>query len=119
MRTIHHHHPVAPERLILNKIPKILLGGIFIPLFMSIFSRLLAIIVPMNGSATEIARHQVSIDMLSISIYFMVSLASFTVALGCVIVAIMRRPSYVVKPREREDTDQLRPDVKNNKRLKR
>ena len=62
MRTIHHHHPVAPERLILKKIPKILLGGIFIPLFMSIFSRLLSIIEPIEGTAAEIASHQISID---------------------------------------------------------
>lgn len=118
MRTIHHHHPVAPERLILKKIPKILLGGIFIPLFMSIFSRLLSIIDPIDGTAAEIARHQISIDMLSISLYFMVALASFTVALVCVIVALMRSPAYVANAYELEKFDHPRPD-KNNRRLNR
>lgn len=118
MRTIYHHHPVAPERLILKNIPKILLGGIFIPLFMSIFSRLLSIIDPIDGTAAEIARHQISIDMLSISLYFMVALASFTVALVCVIVALMRSPAYVANAYELEKFDHPRPD-KNNKRLNR
>jgi len=118
MRTIHHHHPVAPERLILKKIPKFLLGGIFIPLFISIFSRLLSIIEPINGTAAEIARYQISIDILSISIYFMVASASFTVALVCVIVALMRSPAYVANAYELEKFDHPRPD-KNNKRLNR
>jgi len=118
MRTIHHHHPVAPERLILTKIPKILLGGIVIPLFMSIFSRLLSIIEPFDGTAAEIARHQISIDILSISLYLMVASASFTVALVCVIVALMRSPAYVANAYELEKFDHPRPD-KNNKRLNR
>ena len=118
MRTIHHHHPVAPERLILKKIPKILLGGIFIPLFMSIFSRLLSIIEPIDGTAAEIARHQISIDILSISLYFIVASASFIVALVCVIVALMRSPAYVANAYELEKFDHPRPD-KNNKRLNR
>ena len=118
MRTIHHHHPVAPERLILKKIPKILLGGIFIPLFMSFFSRLLSIIEPIDGTAAEIARHQISIDILSISIYLIVASASFTVALVCVIVALMRSPAYVANAYELEKFVHPRLD-KNNKRLNR
>ena len=118
MRTIHHHHPVAAERLILKKIPKFLLGGIFIPLFISIFSRLLSIIEPIDGTAAVIARHQINIDMLSISLYFMVASASFTVALGCVIVALMRSPAYVANAYELEKFDHPRTD-KNNKRLNR
>ena len=117
MRTIH-HHPVAPERLILKKIPKFLLGGICIPLFISFFSRLLSIIEPIDGTAAEIARYQISIDMLAISIYLIVASASFTVALVCVIVALMRSPAYVANAYELEKFDHPRLD-KNNKRVNR
>jgi hypothetical protein len=118
MRTIIHHHPVAPERLILKKIPKFLLGGIFIPLFISILSRLLSIIEPIDGTAAEIARHQTSIDILCISLYFMVASASFTVSLVCVIVALMRSPAYVANAYELEKFAHPRLD-KNNKRVNR
>jgi hypothetical protein len=106
MARLHNHrHPDGLERVILKKLPKVLLGGIFIPLFMAIFARL----YPIAGSVTEIAKHQISIDILAISLFFMVFSAAFTVTIGCVIVLLMKGPAYVADAYELEDSD--KPDA--------
>ena len=54
MTKLHNHrHPPGLERVILKKIPRIILAGIFIPLFTSILARL----YPIDGTAAEIAKH--------------------------------------------------------------
>ncbi|NNJ95544.1 MAG: hypothetical protein HKP12_00075 [Gammaproteobacteria bacterium] len=115
MSRLHNHrHPAGLERVILRKLPKILLGGIFIPIFMVIFVRL----IPLSGTATEIAKYQISVDILAISLIFMVCSAAFTVTIGCVIVMLMKGPAYVADAYELEDSDELEPDDKNKKRYK-
>ena len=94
-------HPRGLEWVILKKIPKVLLGGIFIPLFMSVFSR----VYPIAGSTVEIAKHQISIDILSISLAFMVFTAAFTVTIGCIIVVLMKGPAYVADAYELDDSE--------------
>ena len=84
------------ERRILKKIPGILLAGIFIPLFMVILARL----YPIPGSGAEIASYQLNVDFLSISLSFLIFSTAFTVALGCVIIALMKAPAYVSDPTE-------------------
>lgn len=77
------------ERRILKKIPGILLAGVFIPLFMVILARM----YPIPGSGTEIASYQLNVDFLSISLSFLIFSTAFTMALGCVIVALMKAPA--------------------------
>jgi hypothetical protein len=87
MSKIHNHrHPRGLEWMILKKIPQVILAGIFIPLFMAIISRA----YPIAGSAAEIARHQLGIDVFSISLFFMVASAAFTVTVSCVIFVLMK-----------------------------
>jgi hypothetical protein len=105
-----HYDPAGLERVILKKIPKILLGGIFIPFFMSIFVRLF----PLAGTAAEIEKHLISIDMFSISLFFIVASAAFAVTIVCVIVALMKGPGYVVDAYELENFEHPRLVHKRN-----
>ena len=102
-------HPAGLERVILKKIPQVLLAGVFIPLFMAIFARLF----PISGTAAEIAKHQISVDILSISLAFMTFTAAFTVTIGCIIVVLMKGPAYVADAYKLEDSDQPDADSKN------
>jgi len=108
-----HRHPAGLERVILKKIPKILLGGIFIPFFMSIFGRLF----PIAGTAAEIEKHLITIDIFSISLFFMVASAAFTVTIGCIIVVLMKGPGYVADAYELEDFEHPSPAEINKKQL--
>ena len=103
-----HNHRCADglERVILKKLPKVLLGGIFVPMFMAIFVRLM----PMSGTATEIEKFQISIDILAIALCFTVISAAFTVTIGCVIVMLMKGPAYVADAYELDDSDKPDPD---------
>lgn len=103
MRKLHNqHHPAGLEWTILKTLPKVLLAGTFIPLFMSIFIRLF----PADGSLMEIEKHTSSIDILSISLFVTVLTAVFTVAIGCIIVVLMKGPAYVADAYELEDSDE-------------
>jgi len=110
-----HYYPAGLERVILKKIPKILLGGIFIPFFMSTFVRLF----PIAGTAAEIEKHLISIDIFSISLFFMVAAAAFTVTVVCVIVALMKGPGYVADAYELENFEHPRVVHKRNMRSNR
>ena len=105
-------HPAGLERVILKKIPQILLAGIFIPLFMVFFSRLF----PITGTPAEIAKYQISVDILSISLAFMTFSAAFTVTIGCIIVVLMKGPAYVADPYKLEDSDKPWPGKKRRDR---
>lgn len=116
MTKLHYHrHPAGLEWVILKKIPKILLGGIFIPFFMSIIVRLF----PIAGSAAEIEKHLISIDIFSISLFFMVASAAFTVTIGCVIVVLMKGPAYIADAYELEKFSHPRLRDKSKKHLNR
>jgi len=100
------HHPAGLERVILKKIPQILLAGFFIPLFMSVFARMF----PLGASAAEIAKYQLSVDIFSISLAFITFSAAFTVTIGCIIVVLMKGPAYVADAYELDDADQPDPE---------
>ena len=111
MKKLHNqHHPAGLEWTILKTLPKFLFGGMVIPLFMSLFTRLF----PPDVTAAEVEKHQISIDILSISLLFAVLTAVFTVAIGCIIVVLMKGPAYVADAYELEDANQ--PDPENKKR---
>jgi hypothetical protein len=103
MHKIHNHRqPAGLERTILRQIPKVILGAVFIPLFMSVFSRLF----PISGSAADIAKYQIGVDIFGISIGIMVITAVFTVTIGCIIVVLMKGPAYVADAYELDDSEQ-------------
>ncbi len=102
-------HPPGLERVILKKIPRVLLAGFFIPLFMSILARLF----PDGGSAAAIAKYQISVDIFSISLAFTTFIASFTMTIGCIIVILMKGPAYVADAYKLEDADKPEEDNKS------
>lgn len=107
-------HPAGLEWVILKKIPRILLAGIFIPLFMVFFSRLF----PVAGTSAEIAKYQISVDILSISLAFMTFSTAFTVTIGCIIVVLMKGPAYVADPYKLEDSEKPGSTGKSSNRVK-
>ncbi len=116
MTKLHNHrHPAGLERVILKKVPGLILAGFFIPLFMSLFARL----HPIAGSSAEIAKYQISVDILSISLGFMILLSTFTLTIGCVIVALMKGPAYVADAYNLEDADRPDTGIKRNKQPRR
>ena len=110
MKKLHdRHYPAGLEWVILKKLPMVLLGGIFIPLFMSIIVRLF----PAAESATEIAKQQTSIDILSVALFIVVFISVFTLTIGCVVVVLMKGPGYVADAYKLEDSDRPGPDNEN------
>ena len=116
MKKLHNHrYPAGLERVILKKIPKYLAAGIVIPVFMSVFVRIPSITEIFADSATEISKLQTGIDILGIAIFFMMLSLVFTVAIGCVIVVLMKGPAYIADAYELEDSDKPDPeDPKQN-----
>jgi hypothetical protein len=111
MKKLHNHrYPAGMERVILKKIPKYLAGGIVIPLFMSLLVRIPPITALFANSATEITKLQTGIDILGIAIFFMVLSLVFTVAIGCVIVVLMKGPAYIADAYDLEDSDKPDPE---------
>lgn len=113
MKKLHNkHHPAGLEWVILKMLPRIMAGGIFVPLFLSAFVRFF----PFDKTAAEIARLHIGIDILSISLFFCVFSAVITVAIGCIIVVLMKGPAYVADAYDLEDAD--KPEPVNNGKLK-
>jgi hypothetical protein len=106
MKKLHNRRqPAGLERVILRTMPGLLLGGIFIPLLMSIFIRVPAVAGLFATSSDEIAKLQTTIDILGIAIFFMVLSAAFTITIGCVIVMLMKGPAYIADGYKLEDSD--------------
>jgi hypothetical protein len=111
MRKLHNlHHPAGLEWAILKMLPKVLLAGIFIPLFMSIFIRLF----PAGDSLGEIEKHISSIDILSISLFVTLLTAVFTIVIGCIIIVLMKGPAYVADAYELDDADEPEAEKKKS-----
>lgn len=98
-------HPAGLERVILKKIPQVLLAGLFVPLFMSAFARLFA----SEGFAADTTKYVLSVDIFSVSLAFLTFTAAFTVTIGCIIVVLMKGPAYVADAYELEDSDRPKP----------
>lgn len=92
------------ERVILRLLPKTLLAGIAIPLLMAVGRRLL----PPEGTDAEVAKAIATVDIFSIATAATVCTAVFTVALGCIVVVIMKGPAYVADAYDLNDAN--RPD---------
>lgn len=82
--------PPGLERAILRLLPRALLIGTLIPLSLSVFVRVLP---PANS--TDPAKSILSVDIFSFATALTFWVAVLTVAIGCVVVAIMKGPGYV------------------------
>ena len=79
------------ERVIWRKLPSALLGSISVPLGLSVAARL----VPGDGTLDEVAKGIRTVDYFALGLGMTLLTAVFTVAIGCVIVMIMKGPAYV------------------------
>lgn len=99
--------PPGMEWTLLKKVPTALVASTVIPLGVALMARLF----PPPGSAEEVARRTSMIDILSIATGLTLLTAVFTVAIGCVIVHLMKGPAYVADAyplNERADGDDRR-----------
>lgn len=78
------------ERTILRKLPLWWLGSTVVPALVALFSRLL----PPEGTAQAVAKHIFWIDALAIGSVMTAWTAVLTIAIGCVVVVVMKGPHY-------------------------
>ena len=88
--------PPGLERSILRKLPLVALGGTLIPGLFALFTHL----TPPEGTAMEVAKHVHLADILAIALVVTVWTGVLTVAIGCVVVILMKGPAYVADPYE-------------------
>ena len=89
------------EWIILKKLPLALIAGALIPLALSVVNRLF----PPAGTVDQIAKHINSMDIIAIAIAVTVWAAVLTVAIGCIVVVIMKGPAYVADAYEVRDAE--------------
>ncbi len=101
--------PPGLERAILRRLPRALIVGTLIPVSLSGLVR----IMPRPAGA-DAAKAILDVDIFAFASALTFWAAVLTVAIGCVVVAIMKGPAYVAdaypvahanRPRERNDDD--------------
>jgi hypothetical protein len=83
--------PPGLERVIWRRLPVALLASLGIPAGLSIIARLL----PPQGNAYEAAKTITTVDIFAFATALTAVVAIITVAIGCVVVMIMKGPGYV------------------------
>ena len=97
----------GPERVILKKLPLVLLGSIVVPLLVSLGSRLF----PPDEAVVDVEKYHTTVDILALAGMVTVWTAVLTVAIGCFVVVVMKGPAYVADAYPLEDSD--RPGTRN------
>jgi hypothetical protein len=83
--------PYGFEWRLLRMMPNVLLAGTVLPVLMAMLARLLVT----EGSMAEIERHLQTFDFIMIGLAIFIWTAVLTIAIGCVIVWLMKGPAYV------------------------
>ncbi len=97
--------PPGLERVIWRKLPAALFGSIFLPICLSVAMRLL----PAEGTAAQVAKATKTVDFFAVGLGMTALTAVFTVAIGCIIVMVMKGPAYVADAYELNAADQPAP----------
>jgi len=97
------------EWIILKKIPKLMLAATAVPLLMSLIGRLL----PLDSDVHNVSKQISTIDIFSIAIGVTAWTALFTVAIGCVVVVIMKGPRYKADSYEMNESEDPKSDENN------
>ncbi len=82
--------PPGLELAILRKLPKALLAGTLLPAAMSVLVRVLP-----SPADVDVAKRVLSVDIFAIATAVTFWTAVFTVAIGCVVVFVLKGPAYV------------------------
>ena len=96
--------PPGMEMKILKLLPKVALVGTAVPALLAVLARL----VINDGAAAEIAKQVRSVDIFCIASLITVWTAILTVAIGCVVVFIMKGPAYAADSYDVSHSDRPR-----------
>jgi len=96
--------PPGVEMRILKKLPRITLVGTLIVLAMPLLVRILP-----PDPAVDVAKQVRSVDIFAIAAQISFITLVFTVAIGCVVVHIMKGPAYAADSMPVEHSDHPRP----------
>ena len=83
--------PAGLEMVVLRQLPRIFVLGTLALFVVAMSTRL----VPPAGTAIEVAKKVMFVDIFSIAIGITLWTGVFTVAIGCIVVMIMKGPAYV------------------------
>ncbi len=101
-----HQRRVPPglEWQILKKLPKITLVGLLIPVAMAMLVRVLP-----AEQGIDIAKHVRSVDIFAIATAITFATAVLTLAIGCIVVYVMKGPAYVADAYPLQHSDRPAP----------
>ena len=94
--------PPGLERRIMSELPMLLAAGTAIPLF----CYLLAPLFPAEATSAE--KHLTNVGIYAIAAVLTAWTAAFTVAIGCLVVMVMKGPAYVADKYPLSDADEPR-----------
>jgi uncharacterized membrane protein len=82
--------PPGMERVVLKKLPLYFAGGTLVPVLVSVFSHLF----PPDGNPGEVLKQIQIVDYLALGFGMTAWTAVLTVAIGCLVVVVMKGPHY-------------------------
>ena len=97
--------PPGLEWQILRKLPRITFVGLLIPVALAVLVRVWP---PQPG--VDIAKHVKSVDIFAIATTITFLTAVLTVAIGCIVVYVMKGPAYVADAYPLQHSDRPAPD---------
>lgn len=107
------HVPPGLEREILKKLPHITLAGLLIPVALAVLVRLLPV-----QPGVDVAKHVKTVDIFAIATAITFLTAILTLAIGCIVVYIMKGPAYVADAYPLQHADRPATDPAAEKGLK-
>jgi len=102
--------PPGLEWQILKRLPKITLVGLLIPVAMAVLVRVLPV-----EPGIDPAKHVRSVDIFAIATAITFATAVLTLAIGCIVVYVMKGPAYVADayPLQHSDRPSTRAAVRD------
>lgn len=100
----HRRSPAGLERRILSQLPYTLLAGTVIPLF----CYLIAWYTPSPAEGSSVEKYLADVAILATAVVVTIWTAVLTVAIGCVVVVLMKGPAYVADQYPLSDAERPR-----------
>jgi hypothetical protein len=97
--------PPGLELRILRKLPRITLVGLLIPLALAVLVRIWP-----SEPGVDIAKHVKSVDIFAIATTITFLTGVLTLAIGCIVVYVMKGPAYVADAYPLQHSDRPAPD---------
>lgn len=99
----HQRYVGGLELVLLTRMPRFFLAATAIPLLISLFARLPLYLDEPN--TLESVKALMSVDIFSIALLITLWAALFTVAIGCIIVWVMKGPEYTADSYHLQDSE--------------